>query len=63
MIAYDAWQSVETGGATLVVRTTLQLDGDRTGSGTVREPVRNSGNTTSRRTSTPCLHPTASVPW
>ncbi|WP_080509822.1 histidine kinase N-terminal 7TM domain-containing protein [Haloarcula marismortui] len=29
MIAYDAWQSVETGGATLVVKTTLQLDGDR----------------------------------
>nr|WP_256369576.1 PAS domain S-box protein [Haloarcula sp. CBA1122] len=29
LIAYDAWQSVETGGATLVVETTLQIDGDR----------------------------------
>jgi PAS domain S-box-containing protein len=29
MISYDAWQSVETDGATLVVETTLQLDGDR----------------------------------
>jgi PAS domain S-box-containing protein len=29
MIAYDAWQSVETDGATLVVETTLQIDGDR----------------------------------
>ncbi|MDQ2072270.1 histidine kinase N-terminal 7TM domain-containing protein [Haloarcula sp. NS06] len=29
LIAYDAWQSVETDGATLVVKTTLQLDGDR----------------------------------
>jgi len=29
MISYDAWQSVETDGATLVVETTLQLDADR----------------------------------
>ena len=28
-ISDDAWQSVETDGATLVVETTLQLDGDR----------------------------------